>query len=479
MHDQGFNNLEILKIGCMISLGPAYLGIPKCDELKRPTHPTLDMKTSRRKFINKASAAFAGVQFLPSHVWANSPNGKLNLVQIGCGGKGAGDLAQMRSHPKVHIAALCDIDSKILDGVKRKNPDARAFDDYRELFAAMGNKIDGVVVSTPDHTHAPASMLALNLGKHVYCQKPLTHDVYEARQVRLIAEKKGMVTQMGIQIHASKDYRSATQLIQSGVIGKVHHVHAWSNKTWGYDGGPIVGEDPVPENVNWDAWVGTAAMRSYKKGTYHRSQWRKLLDFGCGTLGDMGVHIFDTPFRALELSVPLKVKTTCRKPTGVGHPSKNVVEYEFSGTKHTTEKMIWKWYDGRYAPPKDIKIGDKKLPAQGSLFIGEKGQMLLPHIGPPQFFDTSGVPQKMQLPDLEQINHYHQWVDAALGKDKASANFSYAGRLTEAMLLGVVAGRFPDQELLWDEPTMKFTNLSEANKFLRRSYRQGFEVENL
>jgi predicted dehydrogenase len=347
MHDQGFNNLEILKIGCMISLGPAYLGdlgIPKCDELKRPTHPTLDMKTSRRKFINKASAAFAGVQFLPSHVWANSPNGKLNLVQIGCGGKGAGDLAQMRSHPKVHIAALCDIDSKILDGVKRKNPDARAFDDYRELFAAMGNKIDGVVVSTPDHTHAPASMLALNLGKHVYCQKPLTHDVYEARQVRLIAEKKGMVTQMGIQIHASKDYRSATQLIQSGVIGKVHHVHAWSNKTWGYDGGPIVGEDPVPENVNWDAWVGTAAMRSYKKGTYHRSQWRKLLDFGCGTLGDMGVHIFDTPFRALELSVPLKVKTTCRKPTGVGHPSKNVVEYEFSGTKHRKNDLeVVRW----------------------------------------------------------------------------------------------------------------------------------------
>ncbi len=437
------------------------------------------MKTTRRQFIAKTSAAFAGVQFLPSRAWAQSPNGKLNLVHIGVGGMGGSDRGALRSHPKVHVAGLCDVDSGRLEGAKKQSPDAQTFDDYRELFEKLGDKIDAAVVSTPDHTHAPASMLALNLGKHVYCQKPLTHDVYEARQVRLVAAEKGVATQMGIQIHSSNEYRTATHLIQSGVIGKVHTVHAWSNKNWGYDGGPFEGEDPVPAGLNWDMWLGTAEKRPFKNGVYHPGGWRKLIDFGTGTLGDMGVHIFDTPFRALALVAPTKVKTTCRKPTGVGHPSKNIVEYEFPGTKYTTDKMIWKWYDGGYAPPKDVKLGETRLPGQASLFIGEKGQMLLPHIGNPQFYDAEGKYQKVKLPALDRVNHYHQWADAALGKGEASANFNFAGRLTESLLLGCVANRFPDKELRWDEARLKVTNLPAANKILRRTYRKGFEVENL
>lgn len=424
----------------------------------------------------KASTVFAGVQFLPGHAWAESPNGKLNLIHIGVGGMGGADRGALAGHKKVNVLGLCDIDSNRLAAAKKATPMAETYSDYREIFEKMGDRIDAAVVSTPDHTHAPASMLALNLGKHVYCQKPLTHDVYEARQVRLIAEKKGVATQMGIQIHSSNEYRTATQLIQEGTIGKVSEVHAWSNKNWGYDGAAFMGEDAVPDSLNWDMWIGTAQMRPFKNGVYHPANWRKLIDFGTGTLGDMGVHIFDTPFRALQLTFPVNVKTSCRKPTGVGHPGKNLVRYEFPGTKYTTDKLIWRWYDGGYAPPKDLGL---KLPGQGALFIGETGKMLLPHIGNPQFFDNENKMQKVRLPALPGINHYHQWADAAMGEGKASANFSYAGKLTESLLLGCVANRFPDQELLWDAVNLKVTNLEEANKIVRRTYRKGFEVENL
>ena len=433
----------------------------------------------RRQFIVKASTVFAGVNFLPGHAWAESPNGKLNLIHIGVGGMGGSDRGALRGHKKVNVLGLCDIDSNRLAAAKKDAPMAETYDDYRKIFEKMGDRIDAAVVSTPDHTHAPASMLALNLGKHVYCQKPLTHDVYEARQVRLIAEEKKVATQMGIQIHSSNEYRTATQLIQAGTIGKVSEVHAWSNKNWGYDGPAFEGEDPVPASLNWDMWIGTAEMRPFKKGVYHPSNWRKLIDFGTGTLGDMGVHIFDTPFRALELTFPTKVKTSCRKPTGVGHPGKNLVRYEFPGTKYTTDQLIWRWYDGGYAPPKDIKLGERRLPGQGSLFIGEKGKMLLPHIGNPQFFDNDNVMQRVRLPQLDRINHYHQWADAALGEGTASANFNYAGKLTESLLLGCVANRFPDEDLLWDAENLKFTNKPEADKIVRRTYRKGFEVENL
>ncbi len=434
---------------------------------------------SRRDFL-KTGAAVASIPVLSSVARAVSPNGKLRTAHIGVGGMGGADLSSIASHPHVEVAALCDVDSGILERVKAQHPQAKTFRDYREMISSLGDTIDAVVVSTPDHTHAPAAMTALNHNKPVYCQKPLTHEVFEARQLRLVAEQKKLPTQMGIQVHSSTPYRRAVAIIQSGAIGKVSRVYAWSNKNWGYDGGPHTNHQEPPANLDWNLWVGTAAMRPYTPGVYHPGAWRKLIDFGTGTLGDMGVHIFDTPYDALALTAPKWAKTTCRQPTGVGHPEKNIVEYEFPGTQYTTESLIWTWYDGAFAPPKgeDVDLAGVDLPGQGALFVGEEGHMLLPHVGEPLLFPQAKF-RDYKRPEVAGANHYHQWVDACRGEGKTSASFSYAGPLTEALLLGVVANRFPGQKLHWDAENLEVTNLPEANKLLKRTYREGFEVAGL
>lgn len=440
----------------------------------------MSRRIQRRQFV-KASAALAVGSMLPLSVRASDANARLRTAHVGVGGMGGYDLQSVSSHSGVEVAALCDVDANILKEASAKFPNARTFRDYREMISEMGDTIDACVVSTPDHTHAPAAMTAMNHGKPVYCQKPLTHEVFEARQLRLVAEKKGLVTQMGIQASAGLPYRRATQMIQSGVIGKVSRVLAWSYKNWGYDGPAFTKFDDVPENLDWNLWLGTADMRSFRKGVYHRGAWRKQIDFGTGTLGDMGVHIFDTPYRALALTSPNWAKTTCRKPTGVGHPEKNIVEYEFSGTKYTTDTMSWTWYDGADAPPSTTGLGvpeGMKLPGQGALFVGEEGTMLLPHSSEPQLFPEDKF-KDAKRPDLESRNHYHQWVDACMGNGETSSPFSYAGPLTEALLLGVVANRFPDQKLMWDAENLSVTNVKEANALLKRAPREGFHIAGL
>ena len=440
----------------------------------------MSLQFQRRDFI-KAALAASAINMLPASVRAVSANDMLRTAHIGVGGMGASDLGSISSHAKVEVAALCDVDLNTLNRTKEKHPNAKIFRDYREMLATMGDTIDAIVVSTPDHTHAPAAMTALNHNKPVYCQKPLTHEIHEARQLRLIAEKKGLPTQMGIQIHSSGVYRRAVQMIQMGVIGKVSHVYAWSNKNWGFDGTELKSEQPPPKELDWNLWLGTASERAYVPGVYHPGNWRKMVDFGTGTLGDMGVHIFDTPYAALELTFPNWVKTTCRPPTGLGHPSQNIVEYEFPGTAHTTKTLSWIWYDGAFAPPKnaDLKLpADIKLPGQASLFVGEQGTMLLPHIGEAVLYPEAKF-REWKRPEVQEANHYHQWVNACLGEGKTSADFSYGGKLTEALLLGVVANRFPGTQLLWNAAEMQVTNLPEANKLLKRTYREGFQVEGL
>ena len=223
---------------------------------------------------------------------------------MGVGGTGGADLNSVSSHSKVEVAALCDVDLARLNSAQARHPKAKTFRDFREMISSLGDSIDAVVVSTPDHTHATAAMTALNHNKPVYCQKPLAHEVFEARQLRLVAEKKQLPTQMGIPVHSSATYWRAVAMIQSGVIGKVSRVFSWSGKNWGYDGGVFDGEHAVPATLNWDLWLGTAAERPFHPGVYHPGQWRKLVDFGTGTLGDMGVHIFDTLYAALELTFP-------------------------------------------------------------------------------------------------------------------------------------------------------------------------------
>lgn len=439
----------------------------------------MNSRLNRRSAL-KTLAAVSSVAALPIRTYAINANSKLRTAHIGIGGMGAADLKSITSHPGVEVAALCDVDSERLKAANANHPHAKVFVDYREMLSQLGDTIDAVVVSTPDHTHAPAAMRALNLNKPVYCQKPLTHEVFEARQLRMVAESKKLVTQMGIQVHSSEVYRRAVRMIQDGVIGKVSQVLAWSNKNWGYDGGPLTTSAP-PASLAWDLWLGVAAPRDFAVNRYHPSQWRCMIDFGTGTLGDMGVHIFDTPYAALQLTAPNWAKTTCRAPTGIGHPEKNIVEYEFPGTPFTTQTLSWKWYDGAFAPPPTDGLGlpeGVKLPGQGSLFVGQDGLLLLPHVGEPVLYPEEKF-NDYQRPEMAPQDHYHQWVDACMGKGETSASFSYAGPLTEALLLGVVANRFPETQLNWDAKQLKITNHADAHKLLRREYRQGFEVPSL
>lgn len=384
-------------------------------------------------------------------------------------------MAKTASHPNVQVIGLCDVDTVHRDKQLKNYNSAVFFQDYREMLAQLGDKIDVVTVSTPDHTHYPATLAAMNLGKHVYTQKPLTHAVAEARRLLDVARERDLVTQMGIQNHATPAYRSATQYIQSGVLGKIRRVYAWSSKNWGDDGAPHEGSDPVPASLDWNLWLGTAPSRPYLEKKYHPGQWRRLLDFGCGTLGDMGVHIIDTPFRALELGPAISARTVCRAPNGFSHPEKNVVHYGFEPTQYTTADFSLDWYDGDFSPPHseaDLQLGGaEELPSQGSMFIGEKGRMLLPHCARPSFFPQELL-QDAGKPDRKHVDHYHQFIDAIDGKDKASADFAYSVPIMETLHLGVIAARFPGKKLEWDTNSMEVANMAEANNLVSKTYRE-------
>lgn len=473
----------------------------------------------KREFLKTSGLGMLGLLASPSFLSSCSKgsNGKLRTAHIGVGNMGAEDLKAVSSHPQVDVVALCDVDANNLSAAHELHPNARVFSDYREMMKAMADEIDAVIVSTPDHTHAPASMLAMENNKPVYCQKPLTHYVHESRAMNKMAKEKGLVTQMGIQVHSFYDYKLATLLIQSGIIGKVHTVHAWSPKSWGFNGGAPEGEDPVPETLDWNLWLGTSAERPYKEGYYHPGNWRKLVDYGCGTLGDMGVHIFDTPYNALALDVPRTIKNECREPDGFGYPENNTVTYEFPGTDFTTESLKWVWYDGPGMPPEledlklpgatateeqqteeesledkislDANIADEgQLPDQGAMFIGTEGRLLLPHfmqlpkkIVDGEYVDISkeiealsqehSLGEPIRNYDTEGPKHYHQFVDACLGKAETSAPFAYAARLTETILLGVIAGRFPNETLHWDAENARFAE-EKANQYLAGDYRE-------
>jgi len=442
----------------------------------------------KREFLKSSALIASGIAIWPSCVTKTADAGRLRTAHIGLGSQGKEDLRDISSHQLVDVVALCDVDSNNLAAALEKHPKAKTYTDYRKMFEEMGDDIDAVVVSTPDHTHAPASMLAMEKNKPVYCQKPLTHHVAEARAMRKLAEERKLVTQMGIQVHSFYDYKLATLLIQSGIIGKVSTVRAWSPKNWGYDGPEPAGSDPIPETLNWNLWQGTAKERPYKKDMYHPGNWRKIVDYGCGTLGDMGVHIFDTPYNALALDVPLTIVNSCRQPTGYGFPEKNTVTYEFPGTPYTADTLTWIWYDGVGAPETNEELllpNDEVLPDQGAMFIGEKGRLLLPHFMQLPRLIVDGQYQELDAAQIEKFNlgtpirdyasegpkHYHQFVDACLGTDKTTAPFSYASRLTETILLGVIAGRFPNQTLHWDTATAQFAE-AEANQFLEGVYRR-------
>lgn len=429
---------------------------------------------SRRGFL-KSAGAIAAFSILSGEVWANSPNGRLQVAQVGVGGRGAINLKSIVRLSNVDVVAICDVDINALLEAREIAPKAREFSDYRTLLEAMDNQIDAVLVSTPDHMHATISTAAMEMGKPVYCEKPLAHNVQENRELRLLAERKGLVTQLGIQNSAGIGYRMTSHYIREGLIGKVSEVHVWSNKEWGRDEPSMPqGSDPVPANLDWDLWLGVAPEHAYKNDFYHPGNWRKLIDFGTGTLGDMGVHIFDTPYRVLELTAPKWVRSTCRAPNGFSHPSKNIVEYAFPSTPRTAKELKWKWYDGKNAPNSlpGLSLSDgRSLPEQGCVLVGEKGSLLVEHKSGPQTFPADLI-KSIPRPKLKPRDHHAEWVNACLGEGETGSPFSYGGPLCEALQLGVVANRFPGKKLKWDPVAMRVTNEKRANAYLSREYRE-------
>ena len=443
----------------------------------------------RRSFLKTAAATALSIQIVPRHVLGGDgivpPSGRLNIASIGVGGMGGSDIGSLSNGP-INMVGLCDVQEGNLAKAADRFPGAKTFNDFRKLLDTLDKQIDAVSVSTPDHMHAPITMSAIHRGKHVYCQKPMTHSLYEARQIAAAAKKANVVTQMGIQIHSSIEYRMATELIQAGAIGKIKEVHSWSDRPgWPQGGNRPKGSDPVPKNLHWDLWLGVAAERPFVAGVYVPFKWRGFLDFGCGALGDMGCHIIDPPFTALALTSPISVTTEGPGCTADMFPTWETIRYEFPGTKYTANKTVMlTWYDGNRPganrPAESlVPLGkDRHLPDNGSIFIGEDGCMLLPHIGGPQLLPREKF-LSYKRPKLKGHDHYVQWVNACLGKDKASANFDFSGPLTETVLLGVLAGRFPGKRLEWDAPNLRVSNLPEANEHVRVAYRKGWEVQGL
>lgn len=430
-----------------------------------------------------SAATLAMPLILPRLSLAAPPSGKLQHAAIGVGGQGTPDLESIVGSGKVNVYALCDIDETTLKKAAQKYPGARLYRDWREMFDKEAGKIDSVNVSTPDHTHAAASMTAIGKGIHVYCEKPLTHEVFEARRLTLAARKHGVATQMGIQIHSHDYYRTAVQWLKDGAIGKVKEWHSWCAAVYTTpDKKRPAGHDPVPPSVAWDLWLGPAPVRPYKQGVYHPFKWRCWRDFGGGATGDFGCHIFDPVFTALNIGAPLTVTCEAECVSEEVYPAWTIARYEFPGTPMTAGKTIHgTWMDGAKKPGAELSPHLAKgleLPSSGSMLIGEEGTLLIPHVGAPHLYPEEKFKDYPQ-PKLEPKDHYHEFVEAALGNGKAGANFDFAGPLTEAVLLANVANRFPGKTLEWDAEKLRFVNHKAATACLRRHYRRGWHVKGL
>ena len=439
---------------------------------------------SRREFIRRTALSAAGLWAAPyvtSGLRAASPNAMIQHASFGTSGMALSDIEGITRGGHARLVAVADVDLNKAWALKKKFPDIRIYQDWRVLLDKE-KSIDSVNVTVPDHMHAPIAMGAMQLGKNVYCQKPMTHDIYETRRLTEYARRHKIVTQMGIQIHSSGTYREAVRIIQDGTIGKVKEVHTWSNKAWGDPSPRPDRNDPIPEGFNWDFWLGTASARPFiGDAYYHPGNWRKRLDFGTGTFGDMGCHIYDPVFKALALTAPISLRSEGPAPNQWNWAINARIEYVFPGTQFTEGKTVKvTWYDGNERPPKEVQppLGDEKLPGQGSLFIGTKGMMLLPHIARAQLFPEKDF-EDWQRPKVTENDHWEQFVDACRGIGETSANFNYAGPLTEAVLLGSVATRFPNATMQWNAKKLKFMNLPEANQYIRRRYRKGWEVKGL
>jgi predicted dehydrogenase len=468
------------------------------------TPETSSTQISRRGFLGGVALSTAAFHVVPGTALglngATPPSARLNIAGIGVGGQGGGDIRQFE---KENIVALCDVDARRAGGTFRHFPRAKQYTDFRKMLDEMGNSIDAVVVATPDHVHAFASIMALKMGKHVYCEKPLTHLVWEARQVADAARKAKVATQMGNQGQASDATRRLCELVWHGTIGPVREAHVWTDRPsrglfaeyWPQGVDRPKETPPVPKGLDWDLWIGPSPMRPYNP-IYCPFQWRGWWDFGTGALGDIGCHSLDPIFRALKLGAPTAVQGSSTRVNKETYPLGSMVTYYFPARDAAVQSNNYHvqgmtgvgaggvamppvkvaWYDGGLRPPRPrnlpegVSMGDN-----GRMLVGDDGFLLGNRVFP-ESGRAADVPKT--IPRVQ--NHYQEWAQACKGGHAAGSNFDWAGPLAEAVLLGNVTLRVQLREdltktrLEWDPKQVKISNLAKANQFLRGHYRDGW-----
>jgi len=442
----------------------------------------MSKQLNRRQFIGRSLQVSGGLAaaIYAGNGWAapsRSPNERLNLAGIGVGNKGRHNVDQMAGENWV---AMCDIDENFLNSACEAHPQAKKFRDYREMFDKEANNIDAVVVSTADHTHAPATSVALQLKKHVYCEKPLTHTVAEARAIRDLAAQAKVATQMGTQIHAEGNYRRVVELVRGGAIGKVSEVYCWCNKGWS-DGRFQQSAGPAPATLDWDLWLGPAKSRPYCDNI-HPANWRRFWEFGAGTFGDMACHVVDLPFWALELDHPTWVECEGPEVHPDGAAAWFKATYGFNTKQFGEIKLHWADGGQNFDFVKQAQDGFGHSLADwglGILFVGADGMLVADygqrHLLPKEKFAEFKAPEPT-IPD--SIGHWNEWLQACRTGSPTTCNFDYASKLTETVLLGIVAFR-SGKKFEWDAQKLEAKNCPEAQAFISKEYRKGFEVVGL
>jgi predicted dehydrogenase len=443
-----------------------------------------DHSRMTRRSFHRTALATAGLLAAPAFLRGRDLNGKLNIAMIGVGGRGAANLGGVASE---NIVALCDVNAKAIDRAAVQYPGAKKFTDFRKLFDHAAD-FDAVVVSTCEHTHAAATMLALKHGKHVYCEKPLTHDIWEARRIREEAAKTKVATQMGIQIHASENYRRVVELVQANVIGPVHEVHVWVSRAWGLQSAEAakrnkdivyVTDRPketaeVPAGLDWELWLGPAPWRPFHPVYVPGPKWYRWWDFGNGTMSDLGSHWNDQPFWALKLQAPLTVEASGPPPHPEIAPASMSATYEY-GPRGDLPPVKLVWHQGE-DKLELWKSGGIPQWANGILYIGAKGMILSDygkHVLLPEK-DFAGF--QRPAPTIPRSpGHYAEWIAACKTGQPTSADFQYSGWLTEANHLGNVAYRV-GKKLEWDAVSLRARNAPAADQYIRREYRKGWEL---
>lgn len=444
-------------------------------------------RISRRHFFYGSMLAgavpAAGFGTTPSlkQLGYKSPNEKLNIAAIGAGGKGYSDIIGCSSE---NLVAMADPDEKRAARAFKQFEKTPRYPDFRVMLDKHVREIDAVTVSIPDHMHATAAMWAMARGKHVYCQKPLTRTIWEARELEKAAMKYGVATQMGNQGYSNEGARQCCEILWSGDIGQVKEVHAWTNrplKYWPQGPDVVPKEEPVPSTLNWDVWIGIAEMRPYSPA-YAPHNWRGFPDFGCGALGDMACHILGTPNMALRLTAPTSVEcVTLEGKSQYTFPQRTVIRFDFPARENMSPVSIF-WHDGMDAQPKIDGVPEGELlgdsDINGSLFIGEKGMMTTGCYGERTRLVPAAKMQDYKMPAqllTRSPGHYRDWIRAAKGGEQACSNFGVASPFVQWMLLGVIAMKYPNQKLEWDARNMKITNMAEANKWLKPVIRKGWK----